>query len=585
MIHKNILIKLFQVCISICTFFCFPQKNDLADALESVRNGNLNTFERVLRLSDTSKLNDFNKATWLYYCADLELSKGNHTVAYVAILDAENLFEKLNQTYDLINCIVLEIAILSRESKLNYNYSKRINKLKELALKENNIDELIAAYQSIAINYMDADNAEDSILFFRKTIPLALDLKDTVRVGHAYTNMAAVYNIITKDFDSALYYNKKAEPILKRYNDNQSLAFNYNNTAQVYEELKKYEKAIHYYIKADSISLKKNDINSKIIFFQKISNLLIESNKYEQAARYLNKLIRLKDSINNHGQNVAIEVFNNERLKAKIELSDTQSKYKRKIVLLVLGFLVFGSIILSVIQIINKRKQKWVEHEKALESQKLATVLKEQELMAIDAMIEGQEKERQRIANDLHDDLGGLMANVKLHFNALKDKESEELYDKTSQLIDSAYDKVRSVAHAKNSGVIAKEGLLKSVQHMADKVSKSNQLQIDVIDHGLEQRLENSLELTLFRIIQELTTNIIKHAEASEATIHLTQHEGSLNILVEDNGKGFNPSQVTKNKAGMGISSIDKRVAHLEGSMTIESEPKKGTTIIIDIPV
>ena len=200
-------------------------------------------------------------------------------------------------------------------------------------------------------------------------------------------------------------------------------------------------------------------------------------------------------------------------------------------------------------------------------------------------MIEGQEKERQRIANDLHDDLGGLMATVKLHFNALKDKKSPELFDKTNTLIDEAYNKVRSVAHAKNSGVIAKHGLLKSVKEMANKISISNQLEIEVIEYGLETRLENSLELTLFRIIQELISNAVKHAQASEISIHITNHGDMINLMVEDNGKGFNASQITKTNKGMGINSIDKRVEHLDGKMTIESEKNKGTTIIIDIPL
>nr|WP_262896329.1 sensor histidine kinase [Hyunsoonleella ulvae] len=200
-------------------------------------------------------------------------------------------------------------------------------------------------------------------------------------------------------------------------------------------------------------------------------------------------------------------------------------------------------------------------------------------------MIEGQEKERQRIANDLHDDLGGLMATVKLHFNALKDKQTPELFDKTTTLLDDAYQKIRSIAHVKNSGVIAKQGLLVAVKNMADKISMANTISVEVTHHGLENRLENSLELTIFRIIQELITNVIKHAEATEATIHLTNHDDVLNIMIEDNGVGFNPKQVTKSHKGMGISSIDKRVEHLNGKMTIESEKSIGTTIIIDIPI
>ncbi|MCB0382099.1 MAG: hypothetical protein KDD05_01990 [Psychroserpens sp.] len=230
-------------------------------------------------------------------------------------------------------------------------------------------------------------------------------------------------------------------------------------------------------------------------------------------------------------------------------------------------------------------KKITAEKDYIIERQKTTNLLKQQELTAIDAMIEGQEKERQRIANDLHDDLGGLMANVKLHFNALKEQKSTELFDRTNLLIDEAYQKIRTIAHAKNSGVIAKQGLLKAIHHMADKISASNQINIDVLDHGLENRLENSLELTIFRIIQELVTNVIKHAEASEVSIHITNHDDCLNIMVEDNGIGFNTSQITKSKNGMGIKSIDKRVEHLNGNMTIESERHQGTTIIIDIPI
>jgi signal transduction histidine kinase len=272
--------------------------------------------------------------------------------------------------------------------------------------------------------------------------------------------------------------------------------------------------------------------------------------------------------------------LNNKNLKSEAKRRKNQN------IALGLGVsLVLGSIIAILIFINTKRKQKIAEQERTLESQKLATVLKEQELVSIDAMIEGQEKERQRIANDLHDDLGGLLATVKLHFNALNNIDSPELYNKTNDLIEEAYQKVRSVAHAKNSGVIAKQGLLTAVQNMADKISVSNDIQIEVVDYGLDNRLENSLELTLFRIIQELVTNIIKHADATEVTIHLTNHGDRINIMVEDNGKGFDTHQITKSNAGMGISSIDKRVEHLDGELTIESEQNKGTTIIIDIPL
>ena len=104
-----------------------------------------------------------------------------------------------------------------------------------------------------------------------------------------------------------------------------------------------------------------------------------------------------------------------------------------------------------------------------------------------------------------------------------------------------------------------------------------------MIDYGLDKPLENSLELAIFRIIQELTTNIIKHAQASQATINISHDEEDITVLIEDNGIGMNTSQIDVQK-GMGLHSIKTRVEHLEGSFTIDSTPSKGTTIIINIP-
>ncbi len=253
------------------------------------------------------------------------------------------------------------------------------------------------------------------------------------------------------------------------------------------------------------------------------------------------------------------------------------------ILLLLLSYLAYKNIV---------GKKKIVEKEREIQTQKVDALLKEQELLGIDAMIEGQEKERQRIANDLHDNLGSLLATLKLHLQHLRSKSNSSIdanlstpeLDKTDEILEEAYQKVRHLAHARNVGVKAQEGLLPGVKNFAARVSDSHQLYIRVIDHGMDEQLENSLEITLFRIIQELITNIIKHAEASEATIHLTRHANSLNVLVEDNGIGFDTAH-TRPVSGMGLYSIRKRIENLKGQLTVESLHQKGTTVIIDIPM
>jgi len=410
--------------------------------------------------------------------------------------------------------------------------------------------------------------------------------------GLYYQMIGVQKSAISKQPDSSIYYYKKAATCFEKVQGvkrNINTFATYNNIAISLDEKGSYQEALEYHRKTQLQSVPENNYLHKAYHYQAIAITFRNLNMHDSAYHYLEKEkkeIAILRSYTNTNKLQEIEVKYETAEKEKQILIEQQKKERIKNVALGLGgSLALASIIAFLLFKNTKRKQKLAEQDKELETQKLVTLLKEQELTTIDAMIEGQEKERQRIANDLHDDLGGLMTTVKWHFDALKEKKSKELFEKTNMLLDEAYQKIRSIAHAKNSGVIAKQGLLKAINQMAEKISALNKIHIEVIDHGLENRLENSLELTIFRIIQELIANIIKHANATEATIHITNHHYSLNLMIEDNGKGFNPSQITKTNKGMGISSIDKRIEHLNGKLTIESEINKGTTIIIDIPI
>ncbi|MBU2928418.1 ATP-binding protein [Winogradskyella psychrotolerans] len=503
-------------------------------------------------------------------------------------------FYKKEKVAEKIAEINLEIyLLLDSQNNLESNTAYYLQEVYEHAKRTNSNKWMIAYDTHIGIEKIKNNQKDSAKYYLFKALKQAIDIDSTKMQMNISTYIGSLYSRKYKDQDSAIFYYNKA--LSHYYSDTinfKSLNTEFgifNNIGNAYRRKQEYVNALEYYNKAEKIELPRLNRKSKKILYSNIDATFYYMKDWVNAYDYLYKYDSIKDVINLKDQNSSIiaieERYNNEKLRADNLEIEAKRKQNQNIAFGLGGSLALGSVIVFLILKNTKRQQKLAEQEKELESQKLATVLKEQELITIDAMIEGQEKERQRIANDLHDDLGGLMANVKLHFNALKDKDSPELYSKTNNLIEEAYQKVRSVAHAKNSGVIAKQGLLKAVRHMADKVSTSNKIEVEVLDHGLDNRLENSLELTLFRIIQELTTNVIKHAEASEVTIHLTNHEDIINIMVEDNGKGFNPNQITKTNKGMGISSIDKRVEHLEGQLTIESEINKGTTIIIDIPI
>jgi len=533
-------------------------------------------------------------------------------IKYLVAAYQYNYAEKQNnlEAYKLFS------SALKLASKLDQNEFKKAALIGILDLFANEI--FIGSKQFDAyleqFSELREDSADEAILLLYKLVFLS-------KAGE---------NIDAIDTQYYIYY-KKLDSIFNYFPANHSFYLRYYLEKGIYHKIEKnYDKAENFFLRADSIASKNNyldDYRARIAWqiahlkLQKgqpqdskyylniarhfssrlkhrfyhdrmASALFQKERKYDSAYHYLRKSVDIEYQLgykNNTLETAILTVQNQtDKLKLdKLELESSNTRNKNWAVLLGL-LLVLGTAIGVLVNKNTKRKQLLAEQEKTLEQQKVSNMLKEQELVAIDAMIEGQEKERQRVANELHDDLGSLMAAVKLQFNSLEVKEKKdnlETFSKTDELIDEAYGKIRAIAHAKNSGLMAKQGLLQAVNQMAEKISIVNGLQVSVLDHGLETRLENSMELTLFRIIQELLTNVIKHAEATEVNIHITNHGDTLNILVEDNGKGFVTQQITNSEKGMGLKSIDKRVAHLHGSMDIESELTKGTVVIIDIPI
>lgn len=588
-------IMLISVIILITDFLHSQEKNIFDSTLLAFEKNELKKVNDELAQIDTTQLSQYNKATWLYYYADLNYRLDNHDKAYKNLILSSKIFEGLSKDKDVIDCYHLILSVLSHQNKINVNVDYFLEKIESYALKTNDSVVLRRMYHSIASNFIKNNNQSKAITYFKKIIPIVAKLKDCVRIGYCYENIGTAFQTTSPiNIDSARFYTQKALPFYKIYKKDNAIAYNFNNQAEQFKLLKQYKKAIEYYKKADSIPLTKHKEKSKLIFYENISNAYHEINDFANENIYLRKYNKLKDSINDTQQNIAIskikEEYDNEKLRA--DNLEIESKRKQNLVYFIVSLisLILGSIAFLLFLKNSRKKRLLAEQQQELEKQKNLTLLKEQEINTINAMVEGQEKERVRIAEDLHDNIGSVLATLKLHFENLKlnrDKKhfnQEELYNKTEKLIDETYLKVRSIAHAKNAGVIANQGLLVAIKIMAEKISAANKIKIEVVDFGLDQRLENNTEITIFRIIQELTTNIIKHAEASEATINISQYDDELNIIIEDNGKGFD-LQKTSPKKGMGIDSVEKRIQHLNGTFQIDSTPKKGTSVIINIPI
>ena len=526
----------------------------------------------------------FNKAKDFDYV-------NKHFEAYKNYRKALVIYEKLNLKDSVAKCNLELFELIKSQNNLEDNSKKYLDSYYKYALERKDSFKLLVASNKFAQYFWDFESISKSRYYYQKSLSYTKNKKLKKYKVSTLANLAYLYS--KSKPDSANYFFKKVLE-LKKLMTNEQLVGNYINYAVFLKSKENYKEAISELKKAEKIKLNSYQLKYNKIIYRNLANYYKLNKNYKEALVYFEKYNTAKDSLNNTNQNIAISNLDKKYKTAekdkKIIESEAKRKQNRNLLIGSIILIFLGSIIGFLTLKNTKRKQKLAEQQKELETQKNLTLLKEQEINTINAMVEGQEKERKRVAEDLHDNLGSVLATLKLHFENLKlNREKKkidqnQLFNKTENLIDEAYLKVRSIAHAKNAGVIANQGLLTAIKVMSEKISSADKLKIDVVSYGLDNRLDNSLEINVFRIIQELVTNIIKHANASNATINVSQYENNLNIIIEDDGVGFNINSVNL-KNGMGLSSIKTRIEHLNGSFNIDSTLNKGSSVIIDIPI
>jgi len=245
----------------------------------------------------------------------------------------------------------------------------------------------------------------------------------------------------------------------------------------------------------------------------------------------------------------------------------------------------------------------------ALAEKRLQEAINTLQVRTLEAFVEGQEEERGRLAKELHDQINTALGILKVNISALENRMTERLngpnddtapqFARLKGMIDDASNNVRRISHSIAEGVIFDKGLVAALKELQTTFNGGDQVKAELLVHGFgkEQglRLPPTMELCLLRIVQESLHNILKHAHATEVTIDLTYVEDedrqrqndSISLMVIDNGKGFSapdPTTQTVDSLGIGMRSMLERVSRLGGSLQVDSSPKNGTTIIVELP-
>ena len=215
------------------------------------------------------------------------------------------------------------------------------------------------------------------------------------------------------------------------------------------------------------------------------------------------------------------------------------------------------------------------------EKNRLVTQLERQKQIMTRNVIIAQEEERERLAKDLHDDLGATLSTLLLQMTNQPNALDKKQHDFSIEITKKAISDLRHISHDLLPQDFAKVGLFQSLQDTVDRLNAYTKTRFVLIAEGEEYALNNMQKITIFRIINELVSNTVKHAHAAQANIdvHLTANQ--LILIYEDDGIGFDLDQ---DKGGIGLKNIRSRIAYLNAHMNIDNN-KKGTTVIIEVPL
>ena len=245
------------------------------------------------------------------------------------------------------------------------------------------------------------------------------------------------------------------------------------------------------------------------------------------------------------------------------------------IIFIIIATLIFLVFVTGLFLFVFQYRKRIIMHEN------------EKQMLALNSILKGQEDERSRMAKDLHDGVGGMLSGIKLNLSSMKGniiihEKDAQLFNKSITQLDSAIAEMRRVAHNMMPEALIKFGLSEAIQDYCDGINESNMVKLKFTPLGVDKTIEKSTEVILYRIIQELSSNAIKHAAAKNIFIQLNQHAKGLSLVVEDDGNGFDTTQITK---GAGLQNIQSRVDYLRGHLSIESGANKGTSVNIEIPL
>lgn len=446
----------------------------------------------------------------------------------------------------------------------------------------------------IAIANDDLGQLDSAHFYNQKVLGYYVENGDSMDIGRICSNIGNTYLKQGKWRESQRYL-ERAERLNLIHGDEGNKAINYINLGTVYTELGLFSKAKVALNKGVTFSIAWKDPKflSESYFFK--SKLFEKLENSDSALFYFKAYKTLEDSL------YAIEKVNQiKELSAKYEVAEKEkalaeeqarseslakeaaeakllAESRNKWIILLLSIVVGVVLFFLLLKQRNRRKAQ---------AEKDAAIIEERD-KGTKALFLGQEEERKRISKDLHDGVGQQLSGLKMAFQKLgknlekKLPEHKNEIDLLARIVSESADEVRSISHQMMPRALTELGLLEAMEDMLEKSLGLSGINYEFEHFGLNDRLSENVEISLYRVCQELINNIIKHSGAKKVTIQLFKNGQKVIMVVEDDGNGMKSNQ----SDGHGLLNMRSRINTLHGEMNLEPSPGSGTLATVRIPI
>ena len=505
-----------------------------------------------------------------------EADKGNYETSLEMYQKALRIYEKLNdmpQTAHVLSSIGALYINLRNYDKM-YEYTIKALEYHRKAGMKSGIASNLANLGEYYIQKNDTAKVFESLSESQK---LFHELHSYINESNVLSSIGDYYSIFFNQQDKAIEIYKQSLSLLKDGENNNLRTDFYRKITFAYYKKLDYKNALANMLKAAEYTDTSNIDYMRVNYYYLVY-LYIGLKDDINASNTLDKYVELSDKVYQANQKKSFAEMDVKYQTEKKELKITSLEKERKFIIIVS---ILGGILLMSLVILFAARQKVLAHQKKIAEQQILQLEQEKKLVATQAILQGETTERVRLSKDLHDGLGGLLSVTKHKIASMKGSltipdDQVEVFNSALEMLDCSITELRRVAHNLMPESLMRYGLNSAINDFCNSIDKVN-----YHFYGVEKRLDDKLEVSAFRIVNELVNNALKHSNASTINVQLVQEHERISITIYDDGIGFDPKTIDRSKPG-GLNNIESRVLSFNGRMDVFSAPAKGTEISVE---